>query len=211
MLWALAGAAAQEIENVELLIAQLGNVEFAVRQRAMVQLEAAGVAALPHLAKAAVSADAEVRSRAAAMLLAHAMSRRAEVRDAAREAIGQLNRSVDSSGGRVARGTLNRLNEILASAAVTELSRLGAVVTPVPGGPPLTYNIQLGQNWSGGNERLSLLAEAGDVPWLSMESAPVGDAALVHVAALAGKKQALTKLSWATAASRGLGSPVLRR
>ena len=52
-------------------------------------------------------------------------------------------------------------------------------------GTSLSFNVQIGEARAGGNEGLATLADLGQVPWLSLEEAPVSDAALVHVAKLA--------------------------
>jgi hypothetical protein len=61
---------------------------------------------------------------------------------------------------------------------------------PVEGSDPPAFNIQIRNTWTGGDTRLAVLADIGDVPWLSLENAPVTDAALPQVARLTG----LTKL-----------------
>src|SRR6185503_9338893 len=72
------------------LIADLGSSDYAVRQRATMQLKAGGQELLPQIVVALQSNDAEVRSRAWNVLLARALSSRTEVRNSARDAIRRL-------------------------------------------------------------------------------------------------------------------------
>jgi hypothetical protein len=149
---------------------------------------------LPALAQALATGDAEVRRRAVGILTTHCSSPRAELRQAARSLLEELARSADERAGQLARQALACVYEAAAHAAAGELSRLGATVMPAQTGEPLTFNVQIGENWSGGDQRLSLLAELGTVPWLSLENAPVGDGALAHVAALGHRRHGLGKL-----------------
>jgi hypothetical protein len=189
-------------EEIRRWVEELESGDFAVRQRATAELKKAGVETIPLIAAAAASADAEVRSRTLAILLAHALSPRTEVREAARKAIAELEPSVGQA-------EVQRLHEAMAEAAYAELTRLGATIRPLIGGPPQTYSVQLGQNWAGGNERLSLLPELGDVWLLSMESAPVSDEALAHVARLTGKNQPLKRIFLGNTSITGSGLPDL--
>jgi hypothetical protein len=94
----------------------------------------------------------------------------------------------------------------MAGMAMAELTRLGATVMPVQG-TTLSFNVQVGQTWTGGNEGLATLADLGQVPWLSLESAPVNDTGLAHVAKLA--DSGLTRLFLGSSAIRGDGLPQL--
>jgi hypothetical protein len=165
-------------------VAELGSGDFAVRQQATAELEQAGAEAVPLIARAAIAGDAEVRTRAQAILLGQAVSQRPELREAARSSLREWSQLADSDGGNRAQVAARRLREALASLVSAELTRLGAMVMPVQNGPPLTYNVQLGQAWAGGDERLALLADLGDVIWLSVENARLSDAALAHIAKL---------------------------
>jgi len=196
-------------EEIQRWIEELGSGKFAVRQRATMELKSAEVEAIPLIAAAAVPADAEVRSRTIEILLAQALSPRPELREAARKAIAELERADDSRRKPIAHAAFKRLHEALATAADAELTRLGATITPMIGGPPQTYSVQLGQNWAGGNERLSLLPDLGDVWWLSMESAPVSDTALTQVARLTGKNQPLKRIFLGNTGITGSGLPHL--
>jgi len=176
------------------LIADLSSGDYSVRQRATLALEAGGQKVLPQIIAAVQSADAEVRSRAWSILLAHALSPRSDVREAARDAIRQLsNQSSREANGPLV-GGLSRVREAMSGQAAAELTRLGATLMPVYGGPPSTYNVQLGQAWRGGDERLDLLADLGSVPWLSLENSRTTDAAIDQLAKLAGPVPGITKL-----------------
>src|SRR5262245_1310973 len=76
--------------DVARLIADLSSDDFLVRQRATAQLQQAGEEALPHVLVALRSPNSEVRSRSWNILLAQALSPRADVRESARSAIRQL-------------------------------------------------------------------------------------------------------------------------
>src|SRR6476659_9223042 len=65
------------------LVAELGSSDYSVRQRAMMELQAGGKELLPQIIAAVKLADSEVRIRAWSILLAHALSPRGEVREAA--------------------------------------------------------------------------------------------------------------------------------
>jgi hypothetical protein len=195
---------ADERLDVQRQIADLGSSDFAVRQRATVALEEAGPEVIPHVAMAAASTDAEVRSRGQAILLSHALSPRREQRTAARQALEALAGSSLVRPAQVARETLQRVREVASSAASAELTRLGATVQAVLTGEPLTFNVQVRASWSGRDERLALLADLGEVPWLSVENAPVTDAALDHIARLGGPQRGLAKLYLGASRIEGL-------
>jgi hypothetical protein len=171
-------------------VAELASHDFGVRQRATAELYRAGVEAIPLLAAAAASGDSEVRGRSLGILLAHALSRRAERRQPAEDALERLATSADSRVSAIARGTLEQAYDVTSLAAAAELNRLGANVMPVGTFRPRTFNVQIPQSWSGGDNRLALLADLGSVPWLSLENAPIGDRALPHI----GRLTDITKL-----------------
>ncbi|HEY2412212.1 MAG TPA: hypothetical protein VGI40_08220 [Pirellulaceae bacterium] len=176
------------------LIADLGSSDYSVRQRATLALQAGGEELLPQIVAAVQAADAEIRSRAWNILLAHALSPRGDVREAARDAIRRLSdRSSGETNGPLM-GGLSRVREAMSGQATADLTRLGATVMSVQGGSPFTFNVQIGQGWRGGDERLALLTDLGSVPWLSLESSRVTDAALDHLSKLAGPASGITKL-----------------
>jgi hypothetical protein len=176
------------------LIADLGSNDYSVRQRATTTLEAGGIEFLPQIVAAVQSADAEVRFRAWNILLAHALSPRGNSREAARDAIRRLTeRSAGDVSGRLM-GGVSRIREAMSGQAVADLTQFGATVMPVQGGPPFTFNVQIGQAWRGGDDRLALLSDLASVPWLSLESSRVTDAALDRLAKLADSTPGITKL-----------------
>lgn len=183
------------------LVVQLGSSDFTARQQAAAQLELAGVESIPLLTKTAIEADAEIRARAQTILLANAFSSSAEMREAVRRSIREHGQLLYSHGAGQEQAALRRIREALASAATAELARRGAMVMPVQNGPPLNYSVQIGQTWTGGNERLALLADLGDIPWLSVENARLSDAALAHIARLTG----LTRLFLGSSGISGSG------
>lgn len=191
--------------NVKRLIEELSSSEFAVRQRASSALVEAGEKAIGEIAAAVSTGDAEVRGRAGTVLLVQAFSARSEVKTAARGALGELSLS---SQPRVAEVGLE-MRRRMAGMAVGELTRLGATVMPVQGTYDFSFNVQIGQAWTGGDERLAALADLGQVPWLSLESAPVSDAALAQVAKLGASNARLTRLFLGSSEIRGDGLKAL--
>lgn len=180
--------------NAESLIADLASSDFTIRQQATSQLQEAGQEALPHIVAAIRSTNSETRSRAWNILLTHALSNRLDIREAARAAVRQLEDQRAGGPGPVLRGGLARIREAISNQAAVELTRLGAMTMPPTGGPPLTFNVQLGQGWHGGDDELTLLADLGSIPWLSLENSRVTDAALGHIAKLGEPAPGLTKL-----------------
>ncbi len=171
-------------------VGELGSSDFTVRQQATQQLQAAGPEAIPLLADSLRTGDREVRSRALDILLSHALSLRSERREPALAALRNVAGGDDSHAGEAAQAALDRIRDVTVSLAASELARLGATVQQVENSEPPQFNVQVRQGWRGSDERLSLLCDLGGVPWLSLENAPVGDAALAHVARL----RPLTKL-----------------
>jgi hypothetical protein len=176
------------------LVADLKSPDFARRQEAMLALERLGVAAIDELARAATADDAEVRGRATSVIMSKGLSAQNESRQAVRRALNDLSQSSDHDVRSRAKATLALVQETAATAAAGELTRFSAVLMPAPGAVTGAYNVQIGANWSGRSEHLSLLAELVDVPWLSLESAPVGDDALPHIARLGERGGGPTKL-----------------
>jgi hypothetical protein len=202
-------ALAEPSEEMQRLVRELGSGDFAVRQRATAALGEAGADAIEPLAAAAASAEAEIRNRAQLILLGLARSPKKEARQRSLDSIRRLSRSADARVAFVAQVTLLRIREGASSSAAAELARLGATIWPVQSGPPLTFHVQLGTGWTGGDERLAILADLGNVPWLSLESAQVSDAALVHVGKLNESPPGLTKLFLGNSGITGSGLPAL--
>ncbi len=164
--------------------AELGSRQFAVRQNATRRLIAAGPAAASHLATAIETGDAEVRSRGLRVLVEQSLTPRADLRQPAKEALERLAASVNPSVAQSARGALDKLRDVTARLAAAELTRLGASVMPRPNTNPPTYAVQIGEVWTGGDAGLALLADLGNVIWLSIENAPLSDDCLPHIARL---------------------------
>lgn len=192
-------AAEAPADNLPARVAELSSSDFTTRQRATQALEAAGSEAIAFVAAAIARGDGEVRSRAFGILLTNALSQQPERREGARAALDKLVGASDAQVARAASATLRRVREVTASFAAAELGRLGATIMPVEGSDPPAFNIQIRNTWTGGDQRLAVLADIGDVPWLSLENAPVTDAALPHVARLTG----LTKLYLGSSQSSG--------
>lgn len=200
--------------KAESLIADLGSSDFSTRQQATSQLQEAGQEALPHIVAAIRSTNSEARSRAWNILLTHALSTRTDVREAARAAVRQLQDQGEMNHGPFLSGGLARIREAISNQAAAELTRLGATTMPPSGGPPLTFNVQLGQGWHGGDDQLDLLSDLGTIPWLSLENSRVTDSALNHIAKLGEPAPGLTKLylgaSGITGADLGTLAPLKR-
>ena len=190
-------------------IVDLKSDEFQLRQRATKELEIAGPAAVPLLAEAVKSSDKEVRARAIGILLAQASSKEPQRRDTARAALVELSSSANRTVSQAAWAALISARDGGAAVAAAELTRLGAMVekASVPGdntGPP-HYNVMIRQAWTGGDKGLALISELGNVPFLTMENAPLHDNCLVHVAKLTG----LTRLYIGSTKITGSGLAML--
>src|SRR5262245_16909279 len=184
MIVILAAAASAFAGDLLQCVSDLASGDFTVRQRATQELQAAGPEAIPLLAQALRSSDLEVRSRSINILLSHALSPQYDRREPALRTLRDLVAGGDSRTAEIARGTLEQVRGVTVSLAASELTRLGATVMPVENTDPPQYNVQIRQSWTGGDERLTLLLDLAAVPWLSLENAPVTDAALAHVAKL---------------------------
>jgi len=110
LLLAPAGARAESSDLVASrlarCVADLNSDEFSVRQRAMRELENAGVEAVPLVAAEVKSNDKEVRSRAIGILLAQACSKNAEQRSAARVTLEELSQSLNDKAAGAAQAAL---------------------------------------------------------------------------------------------------------
>lgn len=190
-------------------ISQLGSDKFAERQEASRILREAGPEAIPQIAAALQSGDAEVRMRAFAVLSEHALSSEAPRSRPARLALAEL---AAGPPGRVATSAAAAL-EAVEQLLIARLTAMRAVVgsrratgiplaargeagddAAVPSIASLLkanrwYQIQINQGWNGGEEGLALLAELGGIGWLSAESAPITDDSLVHFGRLTNLEQ----------------------
>lgn len=189
--------------DIRRLLGRLGHPEFHIRQEATEALLRVGDDVLPHVAGMVRSPDAEVRSRALAILSERALSSSVSTRDRARQALRELAASPDARVRVLASAALEQVRETVAGLAVGELSELGATLMPVYGGPPLTFNVQIGQGWKGTSDRLALLADLGHVPWLSFESSSIDDDALCVIAGLAAVGGGPTRLFLGNSRVRG--------
>jgi hypothetical protein len=187
------------------LVDQLSSAEFSERQEATRALREAGAAAIPTLAQAVQSGDAEVRLRAFGILRDHALALEPQRCHPARLALAEL---IQEKNGRIssaAQASLEAVEQML----VGRLAQLNAIanqrqsgtnvgpnpanLAPGPARPGIvnllrvnrTYAVQIGQSWRGGDDGLGLLCDLGGIGWLSLESSPVTDAGLVHVGRLA--------------------------
>jgi hypothetical protein len=214
LLLAQAGARAESSDllasRLARCVADLNSDEFSVRQRAMRELENAGVEAMPLVAATAKSNDKEIRSRAIGILLAQACSKNAEQRSAARAALAELSESTNGKAADAAQAALKIARDGAAALASAELTRLGAMVerksSPGENAGLPHYSVMVPQAWTGGDNGLALVSELGDVPFLTMESAPLSDACLIHVAKLTG----LTRLYVGSTRITGTGSSLAR-
>jgi internalin A len=195
--------------DVHGLIASLGHPEFHVRQEATASLQSLGDEVIPLLCKAAESADSEIRSRALGILKEKALATSSEARDSARQALTELSTGPNARVRTLAEMALIQVRETTAGIAFTELTQLGATLMPVYGAPPLTFNVQIGQGWKGTNDRLALLGDLGDVPWVSFESSTIDDGALHYVAKLAQANGGPTRLFLGNSKVRGADLSVL--
>ena len=218
LLLAPAGALIQAVEPTPSRLARwvddLKSDEFAVRQRAMQALDSAGAEAVPLVAAAVKSNDKEVRSRAIGLLLGQACSREGERRRAARTALEELSQSLNDQAAEAALAALKMARDGAAALATAELTRLGAMVersgTPGENAGLPHYNVMVRQAWTGGDNGLALVPELGDVPFLTMENAPISDACLIHVAKLTGLTRLYVGSTHITGSSLARLAPLTR-
>ena len=175
---------APSVSDLERWAKELGSDEFQVRQNATRRLIEAGPAAAGTLAKAAEAGDAEVRSRAVKALIEQSLAPRQDQRQSARDALALLADSKEPRAAAAGRLALNILHEATIGLAAAELTRLGATVMPQGNPRGSAYAVQIRQSWTGGDGGLALLADLGNVTWLSIENSSVTDAGLPHIARL---------------------------
>ena len=190
--------------NYAPLVEQLSSPEFAQRQEASRELRDAGAAAIPAVAMAVQSGDAEVRLRAFGILREHALSLEAKRCHPARLALANLSQEKNSRICSAAEASLEAVEQMLIG-RLTQLNAIanqrqgGTNFAPNPANPTgaparpgivnllrvnRTYAVQIGQSWRGGDDGLELLCDLGGIGWLSLESSPVTDAGLVHIGRL---------------------------
>jgi hypothetical protein len=182
---------------------RLASPRFAERQEATRILEAAGPAAIHALRKAAEGNDSEARQRAIDLLARQAFAAEHSWRAPSRTALAELQRSQNMHAARAAQDACREIERRIAAHVTAELTDFGAIVMPQredQDNPAASvFNVQIGQGWRGGDERLALLTDLGMVPWLSLENSPVSDAGLVHV----GKLTSLERLYLGSSRVRG--------
>ena len=165
----------------------LHHRDFRTRQQAFKTLADAGAAAVPAIEAAAQSGDRETRDRAISLLMSAALSRKTDAAKAGEQALGELAAIKDNSFQRVARAAVAELKEAKLVRAIDKIEAFGGTITSTNGvdldleGP---YAVQIGNQWTGGDEGLALLADLGNVNWLSLQAAPITSEGLVHVARL---------------------------
>lgn len=165
----------------------LHHHDFHIRQQAYKTLAEAGAAAVPAIEAGALNGDRETRDRAISLLLSAALSRQKDAGQVGEQALEQLAGTKDESLKRVARTALEELKGAKLVRAIDRIHAFGGTVTSTTGvdldleGP---FAVQINNQWTGGDEGLALLADLGNVTWLSLQSAPVTNAGLVHVARL---------------------------
>jgi hypothetical protein len=165
----------------------LSRGDFRSRQQAYKSLADAGAAAVPAIEAGARGGDRETRDRAIALLMSAALSKKKDAALAGEQALQQLAAAKDTTLQRIARSSLAELKNAKLVRAVDRIEAFGGTVTCTNGfeldmeGP---YAIQITNQWTGGDEGLSLLADLGNVTWLSLQAAPITSAGLAHVARL---------------------------
>jgi len=165
----------------------LHHRDFRARQQAYKTLAEAGAAAVPAIEAGARGGDRETRDRAISLLLSAALSRKKDAGQAGEQALEQLATAKDDSLKRVASIALDELKGAKLVRAIDRIHAFGGTVTSSTGvdldleGP---FAIQINNQWTGGDEGFALLPDLGNVTWLSLQSAPITSAGLVHVARL---------------------------
>jgi hypothetical protein len=182
-----AETAAEAAAKYAAAVDALHHRDFRARQQAYKTLAEAGAAAVPAIEAGARGGDRETRDRAISLLLSAALSRKKDAGQAGEQALEQLATAKDDSLKRVAGTALDELKGAKLVRAIDRIHAFGGTVTSSTGvdldleGP---FAIQINNQWTGGDEGLALLADLGNVTWLSLQSAPVTSAGLLHVARL---------------------------
>ncbi len=177
----------KEAANYAAAVDALHHRDFRARQQAYRTLAEAGAAAVPAIEAGARGGDRETRDRAISLLLSAALSRKQDSGRAGERALALLATAKDQSLQRVARAALNELQGAKLVQAIDRIQALGGTVTSTTGvdldleGP---FAVQISNQWTGGDEGLALLADLGNVTWLSLQSAPITSDGLAHVAPL---------------------------
>lgn len=165
----------------------LHHHDFRARQQAYKTLAQAGAAAVPAIEAGARNGNRETRDRAISLLLAAALSGQRDAGQAGEHALEQLVAAKDDSLKRAARTALEELKGAKIVRAIDRIHAFGGTVTSTTGvdldleGP---FAVQINNQWTGGDEGLSLLADLGNVTWLNLQAAPITSAGLEHVAPL---------------------------
>jgi hypothetical protein len=162
-------------------IADLGSESYAVRESAADRLGAAGMQAVPDLAKAIESDNLEVSWRALTILKGLILSHEPSIQEGT---IAELEKLSTSSNREIAALAGSALTSYYANRhdqTVIQLRQLGATVSHGRGRPT---NVRLGSAWKGGDDGVGLLSNLNQLQSLNLTSSSLTDAALAHVARL---------------------------
>lgn len=183
-------------EEIEGLIRQLEADEFLARETAMLELVAAGPAAMPALKQAATEGTLEAASRALFVLQRLGLSSNQDVQEQARLVLIEIAQTKQHpAAARRADAALTWLTEQRSVQALADLESLGAKInrTEILNGfaaEEMIESIELGPDFKGEEDDLRRLRWLDDVPILTLAGEKVTDSWIARVASL----RALTQL-----------------
>jgi hypothetical protein len=135
-------------------IERLGSSSFAERSKASRELDEIGLPAFVPLAKAAMSEDSEIRTRARAILERHAAIENKHLSDGALAAAEQAAKGNSSPA---AREMVTRVRDIVRRRSIALLKTLGLELTTEGNAPPTAA--RAGLLWTGRNKDLAMLQQ----------------------------------------------------
>ncbi|HUE71224.1 MAG TPA: hypothetical protein VMP01_10095 [Pirellulaceae bacterium] len=181
-------AASSSVSDLLNVARDLASPQFRRRQRAFEQLLAAGEPALPALAETVRADNREARSRALSILVALAASRNEKLARAAQQTLDNLASGGNRTIARELAGALASARLARAQRALDAIRQGGGTVTSDSGDEPAAdgpLSVKIGADWQRGSAGLSVLADLPTIAWLSLEGAPIDDAALAYVGQIA--------------------------
>ncbi|HZN32753.1 MAG TPA: hypothetical protein VFB80_03010 [Pirellulaceae bacterium] len=182
-----ASASGSAAGDVAALAAQLASPQFRLRQQAFERLLDAGKDALGPVAEVARSPHREARSRALSILAALAAAKNEDLAAAAFQTLRDLESNQDQTIVHEVRAALAEVRVARAYRAIAAIRAGGGMVSSALGDEPTAgsdLRIEIGSVWKGGNAGLKALAELRTTTYLSLEGAPIDDAALAYVGQL---------------------------
>lgn len=174
---------ASEGDAISSAVERLGSDSYAERAAASRELSQIGMPAFVPLAKAAMSDDSEIRSRARAILERHAAIDNKQLSDGALAAVEAAAKDNQSPA---AREVVAKVREIVRHRSITLLRSLGMEFMAEGNKPPT--GIRIGDSWTGKNKDLAMLLQFDSLTDVSLASAKLNYEALDVIAKIPGVK-----------------------